>query len=541
MTNDLINPSKALGYSDIYLDYLAGKDAARKFYYAADLDEVIPKLDAINYDRDKMAAILERQNRAFGATQETLDNINRLKDPKSLCVFSGQQAGVLTGPMLVITKAIGIIKAAQCYADHLKRPVIPIFWIAGDDHDFEEANHTWLMNRNGEPQQVTYQTPPETAVPTYQIKFSDSDELSRMKNEIKDLLGETDFTGELYELIDKSYTPEDTMVSAFGKFMSGLMGRFGLVLFNPGDNEAKAQAVPLFKAIVEQQNGLHEISLKTNNRIAADGYHIQVEKKDDATHLFYNTNERIPISKAGEKFVAGDHSFTRAELLEEIEKYPEHFSPDVMTRPLLQSYLFPVISQKGGPSEIAYLAQINPLFELFGLTPPFHKARPTVTIIEKRFDKQMAELEIAFEDLTGDIEQVINRVLARTFPADLEESSENLRRNVEDLFESFRSKALHFDPSLKGFADKTFGKIDFSLKAFEEKVFAAHKRKSNETREKIYRLHNALFPHRSLQERSINIVYFLSKYGTVTIDHLYNAIECEQTDHQLIHLAEMGD
>ena len=150
----------------------------------------------------------------------------------------------------------------------------------------------------------------------------------------------------------------------------------------------------------------------------------------------------------------------------------------------------------------------------------------------------MADMDIEFEDLLGDIEQVINRVLTETFPADLENDFREMKRSVEEKFGRFIDEALDFDQGLKKVAGQTQGKIDYLLKGFESKLFAAHKKKSRQTRDRIYRINNALYPHRGLQERCLNISYFLARYGTDVIGYIFNQMDCEQTSHQLISLSE---
>lgn len=538
MTSSLVPPSKALGYSDIYLDFVSGREPSAHFYLAANLEDTAAKLDGVNYDRKRLAGILKNQNTVYQASDATFEAIRELTEPDAVCVFSGQQAGFFGGPMYTIIKAVATVKAARLYREKLGRPVVPVFWIAGDDHDFEEVNHVTVLDRAGEPVTITYGTPPEHEVSTAEIQFSDAEELARAKEALKAALGDTDFTPELYDLIERAYTPHDSMCSAFGKLMAGLTANMGLVLFCPGDPEVKRLAAPFFKQIVRQQDQMHEILVRTNNEIIQSGYHIQVEKKDNAAHLFYNLDGRTPVLRDGAQFVVGNTRFSRDELLEAIEKHPERFSPDVITRPILQSYLFPTVSQKGGPAEIAYLAQINPIFNLFDVPAPVHKARATVTVIESRFEKLMKEHDITFEELTGDIEQVVNRVLQKTFPQDLEQHFAKLRDDVDRRFKAFLDESLEFDPNLKQVGEHSYGKIDYTLKSFESKVFSSHKKKSKQARDRIYRLWHAVYPNRGFQERTINVAYFIARYGMGFVDLLHDHMDSEETAHQLFHLSE---
>lgn len=541
MPKQLIPPSKKLGYTDLYLDFVNGQVKGKSLYLADTIESVAHALDALEYDRSALVDILTEQNKLYQVGPKTHENISRLNDPRSVCVFAGQQAGLFGGPMFTLIKAIAVIKSAARYEKELNRPVIPVFWIAGDDHDFEEANHTSLLNHAGEVCLASYATPPPVEMPVARIKLSDEEMLYQAKAVLRDCCGETEFTKELYDLLDRSYTTGDSFVTAFGKFVSGLLGDLGLVLFCPTDDKAKRLAVPFFKRILSLQNEIHQAVTESNEALTRLEFHIQVEKKETASHLFYELDGRQPVLRDGDQFTVGETRFSKEELESRIEEHPERFSPDVMTRPIFQSFLFPVVAQKGGPSEIAYLAQINKLFRLFGLAPPLYQARPTATVVEARHEKLMADLSISFDELFGDIEQVINRVMATTFPSDLEHKFEELSDSVEDHFKQFIRDSLEFDDSLKQVARQIYGRIDYNLKNFEHKVFAAHKRKSSETRDRIYRLYHALCPNRGFQERTVNVSYFISRHGFGFVRFLYDQLEPDETSHQLISLSEMTE
>lgn len=528
----------SLGYSRLYLDFLADREPAASFFRARSLAEVADHLEQTNHDRNRIHDILRRQNSLYSASAATMANIDRLKEDRALCLFAGQQAGLFGGPLLTQVKALAVVKCAAMYSEQLSRPVIPIFWIAGDDHDFEEANHTFVLARNGEPCRIAYDSAPKHPLPIAEVTFEDHKELARAITQLKDCLGTTDFTEDLLALIERAYTGSDSMVTAFGKLMAGLTDGLGLVLFSPGDTEVKQLSLPFFRTVIEKQDEIHERLHAANSRLEKAGYHIQVEKRDDASHLFYNLRGRRPILRQGDGFIVDDKHYTTEGLLEELTAHPERFSPDVMLRPVFQSYLLPTVSQKGGPAEIAYLAQLNDLFDLFDLPAPLHRARATVTVVEKRMGKYLADYEFTFAELTGDVEQIINRVLAKTFPDDLERDFEKLRENIEGEFDNFRDEALQFDPGLKEFARQSFGKIDFTLKAFEAKVFSAHKKKSQQTRDRIYRVAHALYPRHGLQERTLNISYFLARYGFGFVKFLYEQMDSEETSHQLISMTE---
>jgi bacillithiol biosynthesis cysteine-adding enzyme BshC len=534
----LISPGKNLGHSTLYIDFVLNKEITRSFFPSSDLSKVALQLDTKSYDRQKLSQILKKQNELFGAGNKSLENIKKLNQPDTVTIFSGQQAVLFGGPLLIQIKAFTLVKTAAEYSKKLSRPVIPIFWIAGDDHDFEEINHVSLLNKQSEEVTIKYDAPPQFELPASELTFENQEELNKAKSAYNESLGETEFTPRLYELIDSSYQVGETFVSAFAKLLSALASDHGLVLFDPGDIEVKKLAVPFFKNLLDKQNELHSVTNQTNKTILGKGYHLQVQKTEGATHLFYNLNGRKPVLRTGNDFTVGDKTFSKTELIEKIEKEAERFSPDVLTRPVFQSYLFPVLSQRGGPAEIAYLAQSAPIFKLFDLPVPVYKTRPSITFIEKHFEKMMDDYKISFKDLTGDIELVVNDVLARSFPENLDKTMADIKNNIEKQFTFLKEKSLDFDPSLKDFANQTFGKIDFALKNFESKLFTSHKKKSQDIRNRLYRLWHALFPAKALQERSLNFGYFVSKYGFDFVKFMHDGIDIDETSHQLISMSE---
>ncbi len=528
-----------MGYTQFYLDFLADVPSARNLFLSDNLDDVVAALDRKQFDRAGLGEILERQNRAFGAADQALDNIRLFRnDPRSLCVFCGQQAVLFGGPLLVIHKAIGIIKSAKALSQRFDRPVVPIFWIAADDHDLDEVNHTVLLDRTTTPATVRYETKPPQPVPVSEILFSDGPELERVKEEMWAVLGETEFTPELRQMIDKCYTTADSFVSAFGKLLAALLSSHGLVLFSPGDKDVKARMLPFFQRIVDNQDELHALLGASNQGIVEAGYHLQVSTAPEKAHIFINDAGREPIHRQGDQFAAGERTFSQAELSALLEDNPDRFSTDVITRPVLQSWLFPVVEQHGGPAELAYFAQLQSLFGIFDGHPPVCVARPSASILETRVAKIAHDYHIDFSDLTGDIEQVVNRVLAHSLPADVERALKLLQEDIAFHLEKFSKETLGFDPSLDKYVAQTFGKIDFLLKGVEGKTFASHKKRSSEKRDRVYKVHNALFPNRTTQERSLNVLYFLARYGSRFVSYMCDQIDSADRAHQVVDMTE---
>ncbi|MFZ1685113.1 MAG: bacillithiol biosynthesis cysteine-adding enzyme BshC [Candidatus Zixiibacteriota bacterium] len=539
----LVEPSKELGYSQLYIDFLADKPSARKFFLSRGIPSTVEEIDRHSYPRAEMIQILQRQNKLFGSSPAAMAAIEKLADPRAICVVTGQQAGLYAQCTLVQLKAFAVAKKAALLEKELNRPVVPIFWIAGDDHDVAEVSQVGVLNQAGQLNIFKYNANQDVDLPVGMVKLSNEVSLKEVYDQYRAAVGESEFTADLYRIIESSYTPGDTFVTAFGKMMAALTASYSTVYFSPTDPAVSKLAAPFFRKLIEDNDAVRKNIQATNEQILQAGYSLQVEKSEAATHLFHTgSTGRKPITTGthGSFNVSGE-SWSSAQLRSLVETAPEQLTPDVLLRPVMQSYLFPVVIQYGGPAEIVYLAQLNPLFSQFGLPTPTHLSRPTVTLIEKKFEKVLSEYDIAYIELAGDIEQLVNRVMGKSFPTDLESRFTTVRADIGRNFDQLTRDSLAFDPSLVEFARQTSGKIDFAVKALEEKVFSSHKKKSKETREKIYRLEIALHPRRGLQDRTINIGNYIAKYGFGVISFMYDRMDINQTSLQLLYLSELND
>lgn len=537
MPEQTIKPDEKLSHSGLYLDFLKKEWRLKKYLFSAEPGEIADKIGRAKIDREAIGDILERQNKEFGSKQRTFGSIEELREKDSLCVFSGQQAGLFGGPLLTLYKAIDTVKRAQKLRRELQRPVVPVFWIATDDHDFDEINHTYFVSREGQLEKIVYDPPRDFAVPVAQVCMDSEEHYEKLMAQARDGYGGTDFSQELLERLGRAYSFEKCLTKAFAQYMADILPDFGLVLFCPTDKEIKALSKDFFKRVVESYYRLKSILEETSRSLEEDNYHIQVEKKQSATHLFFHDPGRIPIHFLDDAFHLEDKRLGLPGMLDLIEKYPERFSSDVITRPIWQSYVFPVVAQIGGPAEIAYFCQIGGLFQLFDLVQPYYYARASATIVEKRTEELLERYRINLKALTGDVEQLINRLAEDSFPAEVGDRISTFRTKLDDDYESFMKFIVDYDKSLEPMARQTYGKIDFALNSFEKKIFAHHKRKMQTVRNQIYRLAAVIFPEKNYQERSLNINYFISRYGFGIVDHIAENLDIETTRHQLISLS----
>lgn len=537
MSKQVITVSDSLGFSRLYRDYIAGEGRARRFFNPTPVESRAAAVASEFASRMPLVDILHRQNRAWRAPQPVFDAISKLADHRAVAVLAGQQACLFGGPYLVLLKALAAVRLAERLERQLSVPVVPIFWIAADDHDIGEVSAVDMFDTAGRLTRLSIDVEREKpSPPVGALKYDDS--VRREVERLENILPDNDFKRETVDPIASVYTPGAGIVDSFAAYLHGLTGRFGVVLFNPHDREAKTAAAPVLRRIIERYAPLKAALAETGRALTAAGYHLQVEKAAGAAHLFFHVPERTAIYREGESCIAGETVYTADELIAAASDRPFDFSPDVLTRPIVQSSLFPTVAVIGGPAEVAYFAQMMPLFELFDQTPPEVVPRPSLTIVEARFETLLDRYALSFDDVCGDIDGVITRILMASFPDEISKRLDEFSQAVKSRTAAIRGDLAAYDPDLAPIIDRAGGKIDYLVDEVTKKVVSAHKRKHAVERERLYRLRDHLFPNRGLAERSISPVYFLSRYGQKVIDFIFENLSLEETAHSLLMLSE---
>ena len=538
MTEDRIEITEKLGYSSLYVDFLKDHPGLMKFFNPQSASDKLSALSPKKFAREALAEILNRQNKLWDAPAEVFDSIGKLKDDQSVTIMTGQQAGLFGGPYLTILKALGAVTRARRMERAPSVPVVPVFWIAADDHDFEEISAVDIFDQAGELVHLAIDSDRDKSYPPIGRLPYDA-AIVRELGKLGKLLPDNDFKQMVLGQLTDSYRSDKNIVDCFAEYMMSIIGRFGIVFLNPHDRDFKSLAAPFMADIIAHHNELKTVLAKTEAELIDAGYHLQVQKKPSAAHLFIHRPERLPIHlDKNETFTDGERQISSPELIGQIKAEPNDFSPDVLSRPLLQSYLFPTIEAIGGPAEVAYFAQIMPLFDQFDLVRPNMVMRPSLTLVESKFEKIWGTHNLSYRQATLDIEQTIKSITEEGFPVELEKRLNGFSSAVKGHYKSIREELTAFDPALKDMAIKTGERIDFQIKQLKDKTLAAHKKKNKDDRRKLEKLGHHFYPHRSPAERSIAIVYFISRYGTGILDYIYENLDIDETGHQLLTLSE---
>ena len=526
------------GSRKLWLDFLAGRTVdfyKHSYHQAESYARLQERLCERQFDRVSLVNILERQNREFGADASTLANIEKLGHPDTLAVVTGQQVTIFGGPLYAFYKAALAIKVAASNCRRLKTEVVPVFWLASDDADLVEATTTWLPTGDSKLARFVFQPQADVAgKPMSEVCLDDG--IQTLLDEYEQALPDSEFRTEFVELLRDCYRPGRTLAQAFGTYWTKLFAGQGLILVDPSDPDLRRLALPIFAREVELRQRSAAMVRNRNEQLTSKGYHLQVTRPEHYTNLFLDDSARLRIELTEDGFRAGDRAFGQTEMEELVTREPEKFSANVFLRPVVQSHLFPTLIHFVGPAEAAYLAQIVDLYGLFGVEPPIIYPRFSATLVEKNIARVLKRQGLNLTDLAGDVGALINRILATSFPADLEGRFARLRERIDDQLSELISTLDQQDQGLLTTARRSAGRIDREVEDLQKKTFAAHKKKHQEVTRQLQRAALHLFPEGGLQERKLPINYYLARYGRNLVKKLLAAVECDSSMHHVIEL-----
>jgi bacillithiol biosynthesis cysteine-adding enzyme BshC len=526
--------------SQLHLDFLYDFPKVAQFYagdYQKDSSyrKLLSGFDQRSYPREKVASILQRQNTEYGCGHQTLKNINLLTKDDSYFVLTGQQVGIFGGALYTFYKAICAVKIANLLSQKFKKNFVPVFGLASDDHDLSEVNFIQVIDQDNQLKMIEY-LPREEDWGKSMSRIILSENIQRTIEGFDSATFSTEFKSEILDKLKECYRKGEQITLAFGKWMTHLLKNYGLVLFDFSDQEFKRLAQPIFKREIEEAGKSTELVQKTNEELESSGYHLQVRKRAGFLNLFLHDGkrERIKLEKGGLILDKIKRRLSKEELKEILKKEPERISPNVLLKPVVQSFVFPISVYVAGPGEAGYYAQIKRMFEHLDVLMPIVYPRASLTLVEAKIRAIMEKYSISFQQLLTDTEKVINEVMKRNFPDDLEAKFRKTKDEIKTQINILTRDLETFEPSLKKTLKLSFGKIDYELKELEKKVFQAHKKRNSLFTNQIYKAKANLFPDGKLQERQLNILPYLTKYGFKFIDFLYDNIDIENKDHQLL-------
>jgi len=528
----------------LFTDFLAYSPSVQPFYpHCPNFSEWFKKeASAVQYDssrRERVSAILERQNKSWGASVQTLANLKRLRDG-AFAVVTGQQVGLFGGPMFAIYKAMTAVKLAE-EATAAGIDAVPVFWLATYDHDLAEVNHISFPGPDGILR--TFMTSshgvPDAPVSNVQL----GDEILPVVEEAAALLGDT----EAAQFLRESYRPGESLGTAFARFYTRLFAPWGVILLDASDPELHRVAAPVYRMAIERAQDLEAALTSRGEALDKAGYYQQVKVTPSSVLVFGSRkgartaiHRRVNGSTQAAEFVIGSDSgaqkLSPVELLSQIDAAPEDFSPNVLLRPVVQDYLLPTLAYAGGAAEVAYFAQVGAVYEIISdrVTPIV--PRFSATIIDPKVQGKMQHYGITVLDAFQGPDALRHKLASRSLPTGLQQAFDLANQSVEESFSSLQESLAKLDPTLVEASQTGSSKVRYQLDRLRERAMAAELRRSEVVGRHAEWLSNTLYPERALQERGVAGAYFMARYGTELLQSIHDVIHSGCHDHQILEM-----
>lgn len=515
----MIPLEKTGNFEKTIISYVNGHETLRKLYrFDPDLNGLKNRIDAgenKTVNRELLVKVLKEQYKDIphSANSKVHANIDSLSDSKTFCVTTGHQLNIFSGPLYVLFKLITTINLSEkLKAEFPAYNFVPVYWMATEDHDIAEINNFNLFSKKF----------------VYENQFEGKSgklvltEFDKFKTSVYEVLGNSPFAKEIIALINSAYEDASELGTATRKWTNELLGNYGLVILDADDLRLKRIFSPVIEKELKEQ--FIENSVNSAIELLKPDFNVQVNPRE--INLFYlheNTRNRIVKTENGFAILNTELVFSEKEILEELNKYPERFSPNVLMRPVYQEMILPNLAYIGGPSELAYWLELKFIFEKLDLTMPVLFLRNCAMIVEHSALQKWSKLGFEIKDIFRSEHELIRSYLDKKDLGNfsLKQSTEK----IAVIFDQISSEISSIDQSLKATAESEKQKSINSISMLEEKVIRAFKRKEETELNQIKKIREKFFPNGNLQERSETLIPFYLKWGNDFISELKNSFD----------------
>lgn len=486
-------------------------------------------------DRSELAAGLATANAAYGhPAAERL--AERLADPATRVVVTGQQPGLYGGPLLTLTKMAAAVRWAEAI-EAAGKPAVAVFWVATEDHDWAEVAQATLLGRDG-PETFDLGPDPSPLLPVGMRSLGDT------LNEVEERISEVHHHAAGLELARRWYRPDARVGEAFCRLMVNLLGKRAPLMLDSMLPAVKQVSKPWLLRLVERRDEVAQALAEAEAEVIERGYLLQVKPQPGLSPLFLlraMERRRIAWSDDGAYTLRGDEGEPRplAELLATLEENPSVVSPGVLARPAVQDAILGTTLQVMGPAELSYMSQVRAVYPALGIATPWTSLRPQAMLLGERQASYLAELGISLDELfaTAKGQGALDRLLVTKLGGDFVAP---VKRRVDELVEGLRPAVLELDKNLEKPWRKTRDQIGRNLEQLAVKVAAAEARRHQVWGRRLEQLQRACLPGGSLQERKLTVIHFLNRLGTGFADEFCSRLALDPGWLRLIRMSSGG-
>lgn len=506
-------------FSPLIRDYLNGAEKTFSLYTELPSESGLisqAKEKLQNYQhREVTYQALKNQLSNLDLSTKQTENLEKFRLSNSVTITTGHQLNLLTGPLYFFHKILQVLKSCEeMNQNHPEFNFIPVFWMATEDHDFEEINHFYFNN-----QKFVWPKEAEGAVGRLNL-----DGIETVFQNFFQYLPESSNAESLRKLIENSYLSSKNLTEATKKLVQQLFGEMGLLLIDGDDKELKKLMIPAFEEDL-LKNMAFQIIEKTNQHLSKNNYSIQVNPRE--INLFYlgegNIRERIILENGSFQVLNSAFRFTKEEILQELNSNPDKFSPNVILRPLYQETILPNICYIGGSGEIAYWLQLKEYFDSQKVLFPVISVRNSLLLLNEKQHSKLEKLNLGYEDLFLPLYELVNQNIRENSDSDID--FEVYESRLQKIFDELDTKATQTDVSFSKMVNAQRTKQLKGLEKMKKRLLRAEKIKHSERVERIETLYSELFPNGNLQERITNFSEFWLEYGPDLIEMIYHEIQ----------------
>jgi bacillithiol synthase len=532
------------GFSRLFIDYINDYSRVKNLFSGDFRNEKhwrssIELISQRSINRSSLVQVLLNQNRDYHCGVKTLANIDLLLNENTFAVITGQQVGLFSGPLYTLYKTLTTLKLA----DHLSKQYpdynfVPVFWLEGEDHDIEEVSSFAIFNSANELIRMQYQYEDKIGAKNIgavgELRFDDS--IVTLFDNLKQSLLPTEYSPKVIELFETAYQKGMTFGRAFIHLFSVLLEDSGLIFFDPHNSTTKEMLAPIFEQELKNISQTCKLVV-TQSELVEQQYHAQVKPRSVNLFMFHNGGRfALEPHPQGFSLKGTRKTFSLDEMLGLLHSDPNLFSPNVVLRPICQDYLFPTLAYVAGPSETAYFAQFKLLYEHFNIPEPIIYPRASATIVEERIQKMINKFNLHVEDFFANIDLLKGKIASDISDFKIEELFSNTSGTISESLTSLKGGLESIDPTLVPAMEHTLSRMQTSLQVLKEKTISAQTRQHDITLRQLDKVSINLFPHSKLQERELNLIYYLNKYGLEFLRWLRDEIVIDKFTHQIINI-----
>ena len=518
-------------FSNLVVDYLNGNEALKPFYNfepnSAGIQAAIESRKHTNTNRKLLVDVLSKQYENYKASEKTKKNIELLLKENTFTICTAHQPNIFTGQLYFIYKIIHAIKLADDLNNKMSNNhFVPVYYMGSEDADLNELGEIEIEGKK-----LKWQTPQKGAVGRMII---DTDFI-RLIQEIENQLIVEQHGAEIISTIKKHYTLGKSISHATFEFVHYLFNDYGLLVLLPDNSDLKSS----FKAIIQDDLLNQQAEKLVLNTVENFPSAYKIQTSGRPINLFYlndNIRERIEEIAEGYKVINTQIVFYKEEIIEELNQFPERFSPNVVLRPLFQELILPNIAFIGGGSELAYWMKLKSVFEFYNVNFPVLLLRNSFSIIENETSILLTDLNLTLLDFFEPELKIIEKYTRENSQLKLDLSEE--KTAIENVYENIKTVAGNTETTLIQHTDALLKNAIKRITYLEKKMLRAEKKKHDVAIRKIKKTKSAVFPNGTLQERVENVLPLLAKHGFSFIYALYTSSESLEQKFSFIEISE---